>query len=572
MIKLTSDPATERTPLEKNIYWIAKGIAIAAAVVALCASLLLAVSWKTMRDIETPVNEQIGELTQSLERNPGDDALRYNLRYLDMVMRSAYFANKDMQRKATAILLAAGLLLAISLRIMTAYGKHIPTPSAPESRDARLWSTVVLSLVFFSLLGMGYWFTRPPSVPLETVVATTPSIPSISDTPSLLTPATDDTPEKFWPAFRGFMGHPVVTDRTAPTEWTPDDIVWKADIMLQGYNSPIVWGDKVFVSGASAEERKVFAYDTATGKLLWETAVSTTSAAVPEVTDDTGFAAATMACDVHFVYVAFANNDIAALDHSGKVVWSKNLGASDISYGFASSLQAAEGVLYVQRDVGKNSAVIAFNGADGKEVWRVGGRPDSYSWTSPILARHGDKLLLIVSSPKLVEAFDAKNGILVWRAEGPDGEVAPSPAVSDTAVLVAMEYSGAHALSLADGALLWERDGSLDLPDICSPLILGNRAYIPTSAGILSCVNMENGEVIWSEDGFRNGFHASPIAVGDVIYLTDVRGRVHAFRDNAEKYEAVGKGDIGTPTAATPAAVDGALYFRSDDKLFRVGK
>jgi len=568
MINLTSEPATERTAAEKNIYWIAKGVAIAAAVVALCAAVLLAVSWKTVRDADAASTEQYETLVEHVEKNPGDDALRSIVRELDLVKRSAYFASKDMQKKATAILAVAGLLLAVSLRTVTAFGKHIPTPNAPESRDARLWSTVVLALIFFALLGMGYWFTRPPSAAAPVPVAVANDQTDRSDQSE----QSPGTPELFWPAFRGYMGHPVVIDRTAPTEWTADDFAWQADISLQGYNSPIVWGDKVFVSGANAEERKVFAYDAATGKLLWETAISTTSTIVPEVTDDTGFAAATMACDVNFVYVAFANNDLAALDHSGKIVWSKNLGATDISYGFASSLQAADGILYVQRDVGKNSVVIAFNGADGKEVWRTGSRPEAYSWTSPVLARHGDKLLLIVSSPKTVEAFDAKNGILVWTAEGPDGELAPSPAISDTAVLVTMEYSGTRALALADGALLWEKDGSLDAPDICSPLVIGNRAYIPTSSGVLTCVNMEDGEVIWSEDGFRNGFHASPIAVGDVVYLTDMRGRVHSFRDNAEKYEEVGKGEIGAPTAATPAAVGGALYFRTNDKLIRVGK
>jgi len=572
MLKLTSDPATERTAAEKNIYWLAKGVAIAAAAVALCAALLLAVSWKTTHDNETPIKEQIEERVQNLERNPADDTLRGEARQLDLLAREVYFISKDMQRKAAIVLLGAGLLLAFSLRTMTAYGKHVPTPTAPESRDARLWSTVVLSLIFFALLGMGYWFTRPPSPSTETAVIESPSIPSPPSTPSIPSPSTPNTPELFWPTFRGYMGHPVVTDRAAPTEWTTDNLAWKADITLQGYNSPIVWDDKVFVSGASAEERKVFAYETATGKLLWETAVSTASTTVPDVSDDTGFAAATMACDVNFVYVAFANNDLAALDHSGKLVWSKNLGATDISYGYASSLQAAEGILYVQRDVGKNSAVIAFKGADGTEVWRAGDRPDAYSWTSPVLARHDGKLLLIVSSPKLVEAFDAKSGTLVWTAEGPDGEVAPSPAVSDTAVLVAMEYSGIRAIALADGALLWEKDGSFDAPDICSPLILGNRAYVPTSAGVLTCVNMEDGETLWNEEGFRNGFHASPIAVGDTIYLTDMRGRVHAFRDNAEKYEEVGKGDIGAVTAATPAAVGGALYFRTDDKLISVKK
>src|SRR6185295_19053266 len=148
-------------------------------------------------------------------------------------------------------------------------------------------------------------------------------------------------PVHAWPVFRGPYGNGVAGHSKAPLTWDGakgENIAWKVAIPKPGTNSPVVWGDKVFVAGADEQSRDVFAYDVKTGKLLWTGVTGLITGTLPKVMDGTTFTAATLATDGERVYAIFATSDLVAWNMDGTKAWGQNLGPFKNSYGHSSSL------------------------------------------------------------------------------------------------------------------------------------------------------------------------------------------------------------------------------------------
>ena len=233
-------------------------------------------------------------------------------------------------------------------------------------------------------------------------------------------------------------------------------IVWKTPVPLPGNNSPVVWGKRVFLSGADQRRREVYCFDADSGKLLWQQAVPGTpqsTAQPPKVNDDTGYAASTTATDGRRVFAIFANGDLAAFDFSGKLAWSKSLGLPENSYGHASSLATYKNLLLVQFDQGSSRApkskLLAFDSATGKIVWQVA-RPVPNSWSTPIVIRHADRDQVITAADPWVIAYNPADGAEIWRAKCLKTDIGPSPVFADGQVFVANDNCVLSAIR-ADG-------------------------------------------------------------------------------------------------------------------------
>ncbi len=298
----------------------------------------------------------------------------------------------------------------------------------------------------------------------------------------------------------------------------------------------------------------------------------------PKVNDDTGYAASTTATDGRHIFAIFANGDLAAWDFSGRLAWSKSLGLPENSYGHASSLATYKDLLLVQLDQGsaraQKSKLLAFDAATGKIVWQVA-RPVPNSWATPIVIRHADHDQVITAADPWVIAYNPADGSEIWRAKCLKTDIGPSPVFADGKVFAANDNCNLSAIR-ADGhgdvtatGVLWK--GEDGLPDTCSPLATKEFVLLLTSFGTLTCYDAAKGDMLWAED-FSTDFSASPSLVGNRVYLIGKKGKAWIVEPTRQKCNRLGEADLGEECVTSPAFQDGRIYLRGKTNLFCLGK
>ncbi|MBM4000800.1 MAG: hypothetical protein FJ297_14890 [Planctomycetes bacterium] len=397
-------------------------------------------------------------------------------------------------------------------------------------------------------------------------------------------PSADDYATN-WPRFRGPDGSGICRHARIPEQWdgtTGTGIRWKIECPLPGANSPVVWGDRVFLSGATRERREVFCFSAATGALQWRAEVcrgEVPGDASLKVNRDTGYAAPTLATDGRLVFALFANGSVGAVDFSGREVWSRSLGIPKNPYGHAASLVTHGSDLIIQWDHGSAedglSKLISLNGSTGEPNWRAT-RPVPTSWCTPIIARASGRLLLITGGDPWVIAYDPATGEERWRADClAPAEIGTSPVFSDGHVFAANHYAQLSAIRV-DGMgdvtathIAWTADEGL--PDICSPLVTDRHVLLLDSGGTLTCYDKRSGgKPLWQEE-FETEFASSPSLVGNRVYLIDRQGTTWIVEPTNEGCRRVAKSRLGEPCVTSPAFQDGRIFVRGENHLFCIG-
>lgn len=374
--------------------------------------------------------------------------------------------------------------------------------------------------------------------------------------------------------FRGPGGNGISFQKNIPLSWdgeTGENILWKTEIPLKGFNSPIIWDDKVFLTGATKEKREVYCFDGNNGKILWATAVENihgSPATAPVVPDYTGYAAPTGATDGKHVYVIFANADVAALDFEGKMVWGKNLGVPDNHYGYSSSLLVYHDNLIVQWDQRNIQKVMALSTENGTTVWETE-RDVKISWASPVIASTRQGPQLILAADPYVISYNPETGKENWKLKCLSGEVGPSVAVGNQMVFALNEYASLVGIKLGvQPEKAWE-DYSY-LSDVPSPVATNQYLFVSTSYGVVACFATATGEMLW-ETEFDNSIYASPVIADGKVYLIDKQGITHIFKTDKE-YHRVAEAHLGEGCVCTPAFSEGRIYIRGEKHLFCIGE
>jgi outer membrane protein assembly factor BamB len=381
-----------------------------------------------------------------------------------------------------------------------------------------------------------------------------------------------------WACFRGPASG--VVDGGYPVSWEGSSgkgVLWKTPISLPGWNSPVVWGDRVFLSGADKKKREIYCLDASSGKMVWKAPVANIGKGkTPEPNDATGYAASTMVADGRRVFAIFPNGDVVCYGFDGKRLWGRNLGTPESMYGYASSLATFRSLLIIQFDQGSGddgkSALLALQGATGKIVWRTV-RPVANSWSSPIVVRRGDQGMVITNANPWSIAYDALSGKEHWRAKLMSGDVAPSPAYAGDMAFVC--NSGAVLAGIrCDGhgdvtkSVAWQ--ASDGLPDISSPVSDGKLAFLATSEGAATCYDAKKGDKLWEHSFDEASFQASPVIVGDKVYLLDSTGLMIII-DAKATFKEIARSPLGETSQATPAFANGRIYIRGTKNLFCIG-
>ncbi len=294
--------------------------------------------------------------------------------------------------------------------------------------------------------------------------------------------------------------------------------------------------------------------------------------------EETGYAAPSPATDGKRVYVMYASADIAAVDFDGKVVWARNLGLPDNFYGMATSLLIHDERVLVQFDRGSSaednlSVLMALDVLTGRVIWSTG-RPVDNGWSTPVLAHTETRVELLTSGDPWVIAYDPNTGAEFWRATGLSGDVAPSPVYANGLVFVTNEYAKTMAIraggsgDVTDTHVVWTSDEGLS--DAASPIANGELLLQANSSGQITCFEASTGEVLWSQI-LQSEFWASPILVGDMVYLCGHDGKTYIFKLGRE-YSLIGTPDIGEPIFASPAFLDGQVFIRGMQHLFCIAR
>ena len=503
-------------------------------------------------------------LRKALAQDRNNEALKTQIRELDWQLRTDYFKRRGIILSTTPLLMLSTLLFFIAIRTIGVLNRKIPDPNESNPKcdksNYHSWCFAVGMpwLMLFGGLYLGLLLM--PTYPAERIFrvhaeqmfrekllarSSVAAPPNRSDTPSAVTPVpkpilTEEILLKNWVAFRNYDGNGVGFSDNPPTHWdgtTGENIVWKSKVPIPGNSSPIIWENKLFVTGADENAQQIFCYNIENGELLWTSDVSKPGAAVPKVSSDTGFAAPTPVVDGRHVYAMFANGELVAVDFAGKEVWRKSFGTPDNQYGYANSPALYFDRLIVQFDDGDgsegNSKIIAFDLDNGDVLWETAREELHSSWASPTIKKIGDSYQIITCANPFVIAYDPENGKELWRCRCLNwGDVGPSAASLGNVVLITNEGPRTSALDATGSGdvtathVLWT--GVNAGPDTPSPLATEDYFLTLSSRGYLTgydpkVINPNNKRArYWElEVGDEANIYSSPLRVGTYIYVFD---------------------------------------------------
>ncbi|MDB6065554.1 MAG: bamB 2 [Pedosphaera sp.] len=429
-----------------------------------------------------------------------------------------------------------------------------------------------------------------------------------------------------WPSFRGADAKGIAPGAATVAEWNTEkseNILWKTAIPGLGHSSPIIWGDRLFVTTAvnehkasvlkvglygdpaSAEDNevqqwKVYCLNRKTGEIAWQT---TAHEGVPQVKrhPKATHANCTMATDGTNVIAFFGSEGLYCYDLEGHLRWKKDLGilranpsvyndspdpeSSKWEWGFASSPVIFDNRVFVQCDVLANGFVAAFEIADGKEAWRTR-RDDTATWSTPNICTTGPKPQLIVNGWKCMAGYDLQTGKEIWRMSGGGDCPVPTPMVWHDLIFLmsahgprspiyAVRADATGDISLPSGAktnehVAWSvlKGGSY----MQTPMIYGDLLYSCGTDGVLSGYDAATGKQFYKErlGSGGDGFTASPVASEGKIYFTSEQGTVYVVKPGAS-FSVMATNHMSEVCMATPAISDGTLFFRTQGHVVAIG-
>jgi outer membrane protein assembly factor BamB len=413
-----------------------------------------------------------------------------------------------------------------------------------------------------------------------------------------------------WPSFRGPDATGVAEGFSTPTDWDVEDkknVLWKTPLPGLGHSSPVISGDRVFVTTAisgkddpelkvglygdirpveddTVHAWKVFCLDKKTGKVLWERVAHR---GVPKVKRHTKATQAnsTAATDGKNVVAFFGSEGLYCYDMKGAPRWKKDFGLLDSGYfqmpeaqwGFASSPVLYRDRVLVQCDVQKGSFVAALDLRDGRELWRTP-RADVPTWGTPTVWRAGGKTQVVVNGWKHIGGYDVDTGRELWRMTGGGDIPVPTPVAGHGLVFITNAHgrmspiyavrpgaTGDITLGPNDAAsqhIAWSvsRGGAY----MQTPLVYGDYLYNCRDNGVLTCYEAKTGKQVYQErlGTGRTGFTASPVAADGKLYFTSEEGDVFVVK-TGPMFSVIGSNPMGEVCMATPAVSGGVLFFRT---------
>ena len=419
-----------------------------------------------------------------------------------------------------------------------------------------------------------------------------------------------------WPAFRGANAAGVSDGTPTAVTWNAPagtNVAWKTPVPGIAVSSPIVWGDRVFVSTAVSSDPKqtlrtglygdvepvndsskhtwrLLAIDKKSGKVLWDRVAYE---GVPKTKrhPKSSQASATPVTDGRHVIASFGSEGLYAYDFDGKLLWRQDLGLlnsgwffdPDYEWGLGSSPIIYKNLVIVQCDIQRDSFLAAFDTATGKEAWRTA-REEIPSWSTPTIFEVNGRPELVTQATGFTRGYDPMTGKELWRYSGNSEIAIPTPVIGPGIVIITNGYRGVQPIfAIKPGATgditLQNKATKSDFiswsttrggPYIPTPIVYGDQLYVLLNNGVLATYKVATGEQIYQKRlGAGGSFSASPVAGDGKIYCSSEDGDVYVIKAGPE-YEELAKNAIGEVLMATPAISDGLIIFRGINHVYAI--
>lgn len=386
-----------------------------------------------------------------------------------------------------------------------------------------------------------------------------------------------------WPAWRGPAGTGVSSEINVPLEWSKsENIAWRTPLPAPGNSTPIVWGDRVFLTQAvdDGKKRTVMCFDRGDGKLLWQQGVEF---AGEEPTHSTNpFCSASPVTDGERIIAWHGSAGIVAYDFDGNELWRRDLGPFRHIWGNASSPVLLGDLVICQLGPGPQSVLVALDKRSGADVWRMEltdarGEEDAYrgSWSTPVVreTRAGPELL--VSLPNELVAFDPMSGERRWNCRGLSDLVYTSPLVGRDAVVAMSGYTG-PALAVRTGGAgdvtethrLWVSEKKND-QRVGSGVIVDDHIYIMDEPGFVRCYVVATGELVW-EERLAGSTWSSMVHADGRLYIINMDGTTYVLEPGPE-FKLLAENPLGELTRGSLALSDGQIFVRTYNGLYCIG-
>jgi outer membrane protein assembly factor BamB len=434
---------------------------------------------------------------------------------------------------------------------------------------------------FLDLMRQGYkrYKKKPPfdeGVLAEVAGTSTKSIATatVSITSVLPSPGA----ERQWPRFRGPSGQGVAVGAAPPIEWNiaGRNVLWRTTVEGRGNSSPIVWGDRIFLTSADekGKQRSMLCFDRADGRILWSRPVPT-KPPEPNVRDKNGFATSTPVTDGERVIAFLGSCGLVCFDFEGNLQWHYANLRIRTTHGTGSSpLLYHDLVILIQDQNQADSVFLALDKRSGKIVWESE-RSRAMTWSTPTIVRAGSRDELVMAGSQTVKGYDPRTGKEFWSLDGPTEEVIPNIVAGPDLLYSASGRNGPF-LALRPGGdgdvtqshLEWRtvRCG----PHVPSPVLVNGRLYVANDTGVFTCLDAATGKLVYTER-VNDRFSASPVTAGDLMWFAAESGTTYVVRAS-DRFEPVARNVLDNPILASPAAIDGTLILRTQNELLCIGR
>lgn len=378
-----------------------------------------------------------------------------------------------------------------------------------------------------------------------------------------------------WTQFKGPNATGVSPEKNLPTEWSKEQgIKWKATLPSRGVSSPVVAGNRVYItcsSGTRDDRLHVLCFDAPTGKQLWHRQLQATGGT--SCHPKSCMAANTPVADESGVYALFATGDLVAFDADGTLRWYRSL-VGDYptitnQVGMASSPILVGDRLIVPMDNSGESFIAAIDIKYGKNIWKTD-RPQVINWTTPLVRKTDNTIEVLLAGPTGLTAYDAANGKQRWNFREGRGSIPTGVLEGDSLYL---PVGGVSKFKLTNQGLIEKPEWSAATlrPGMPSPLVYAGKVFTADGDGIIACADARNGKLLYKERT-KGAYSASPIGADGKVYFLNESGVCTVLDAKADTLEVLATNDLGDETLGTPAISDGVIFIRTSKALYAIGK